>query len=364
MTSGASGSYEYDASGNPTKVAGTTYSYDNGEQLKEGGGAKFTFDNMGQRTKSTPASGPATTYGYDQAGNLISVKRPEEGAVSKIEDSYVYDGTGLRASETINGATNQLAWNTAESLPLLLYDGTRYYLYGPEGQPFEQIASETPTYLHHDQQGSTRLLTNSEGKAIGKYTYTPYGAVEKHEETATTPLGYDGQYTSSDTGLIYLRARVYDPSTAQFMSVDPIVSRTEAPYFYAGDSPVTGGDPSGLCQKKQPNPPLPPWKQKLCDAMKTSLGTAKGIAGELNQKANAAKAAYDKSISDWQKVYVALQKATGAEKKKLQADLDALDATGKERQTAYFSAASDHLAAAIAASNIQQAMDDLGCPKP
>jgi RHS repeat-associated protein len=247
MTSGSGGSYEYDAAGNPTKVAGTTYSYDGGEQLKEGGGTKFTFNNMGQRTKSTPASGPATTYGYDQAGNLISVKRPEEGAVSKIEDSYVYDGTSLRASETINGATNHLAWSTAAGLPLLLYDGTLYYLYGPEGLPLEQISSETPTYLHHDQQGSTRLLTNSSGEAKGKYTYTPYGAIEKYEGSVTTPLGYDGQYTSSDTGLIYLRARVYDPSTAQFMSVDPIVSQTKAPYFYAGDAPINGGDPSGLC---------------------------------------------------------------------------------------------------------------------
>ena len=36
------------------------------------------------------------------------------------------------------------------------------------------------------------------------------------------PLGYDAQYTSSDTGLIYLRARVYDPATAQFVTVDPL----------------------------------------------------------------------------------------------------------------------------------------------
>lgn len=30
-----------------------------------------------------------------------------------------------------------------------------------------------------------------------------------------------GQYTSTDTGLIYFRARVYDPATAQFLSNDP-----------------------------------------------------------------------------------------------------------------------------------------------
>jgi RHS repeat-associated protein len=67
------------------------------------------------------------------------------------------------------------------------------------------------------------------------------------EGTTTTPLGFDGQYTSSDTGLIYLRAREYDPATAQFLSVDPLEPITGEPYSYAGDNPVNGGDPMGLC---------------------------------------------------------------------------------------------------------------------
>jgi RHS repeat-associated protein len=69
--------------------------------------------------------------------------------------------------------------------------------------------------------------------------------VQEHTGTATTPLGYDGQYTSSDTGLIYMRARVYDPATAQFLSVDPLVGQTHAPYYYAGDNPLNEADPSG-----------------------------------------------------------------------------------------------------------------------
>jgi len=60
-------------------------------------------------------------------------------------------------------------------------------------------------------------------------------------------LGYDGQYTNSDTGLIYLRARTYDPATAQFMSVDPAVEKTRAPYTYAEDNPLTNVDPRGEC---------------------------------------------------------------------------------------------------------------------
>lgn len=110
----------------------------------------------------------------------------------------------------------------------------------------EQISSGgTVTYLHHDQQGSTRLLTGSTGTVTGKCTYSAYGT-PTCEGAATTPLGYDGQYTSSDTGLIYLRARVYDPATAQFMSVDPAVSITQAPYNYAEDNPLNRGDTTGL----------------------------------------------------------------------------------------------------------------------
>jgi len=112
----------------------------------------------------------------------------------------------------------------------------------------EQITNttRTVTYLHHDQQGSTRLLTGSTGTVEGSYTYDAYGNQTRHTGTATTPLGYDAQYTSSDTGLIYLRNRVYDPTTAQFLTVDPAESITGEPYAYTGDNPVNREDAVGL----------------------------------------------------------------------------------------------------------------------
>ncbi|HTU79116.1 MAG TPA: RHS repeat-associated core domain-containing protein [Solirubrobacteraceae bacterium] len=121
------------------------------------------------------------------------------------------------------------------------------YVYGPAETSIEQIDNSTGAvlYLHHDQQGSTRLITGSTGNVEGKCSYSAYG-VPTCEGAATTPLGYDGQYTSSDTGLIYLRTRVYDPSTAQFLSVDPLEMVTRAPYTYAEDNPVDGSDPTGL----------------------------------------------------------------------------------------------------------------------
>jgi RHS repeat-associated protein len=111
----------------------------------------------------------------------------------------------------------------------------------------EQITSGgTVTYLHHDQQGSTRLLTGSTGTVTGKCTYGAYGT-STCEGTSTTPLGFDGQYTSSDTGLIYMRARTYDPATVQFLTRDPWVGLTREPYSYVSDNPLTSADPTGRC---------------------------------------------------------------------------------------------------------------------
>ena len=80
-------------------------------------------------------------------------------------------------------------------------------MYGQCQMSIEQInnTTGTVTYLHHDQAGSTRLITASTGKTEATFTYGPYGELIGSTGTATTPLGYDGQYTSSDTGLIYLR---------------------------------------------------------------------------------------------------------------------------------------------------------------
>jgi RHS repeat-associated protein len=248
LTKAGTTAYEYDAANNPTKLATSTYKYDSANELETGPSLKYTYDELGERTKTIPTTGPATTYTDDQAGNLTSIERPKEGATPEIKDTYTYDGNDLRASQTISATTTYLAWNTSEPLPLLLNDGTNNYIYGPNGLPIEQINNTTSTvlYLHHDQQGSTRLLTSSTGVKEATFTYDAYGNTTGTTGTATTPLHYDGQYTSSDTGLIYLRARAYDPATAQFLSVDPITALTRAPYTYASSNPINEADPTGL----------------------------------------------------------------------------------------------------------------------
>ena len=247
LTKAGSTAYEYDPANNPTKLGSGTYKYNAGSQLETGPSLTYTYDELGERTKTKPSTGPATTYGYDQAGNMISVERAKEGETTEIKDTYAYDGNGLRASQTISGTTTNMVWDMSEALPVLLNDGTNNYIYGPGDLPIEQLSSGgVTTYLHHDQQGSTRLLTGSTGTVTGSTTFDAYGNKTGSTGTATTPLGYDAEYTSADTGLIYLRARSYDPATAQFLTVDPISPISRAPYSYAGDDPLTLGDPTGL----------------------------------------------------------------------------------------------------------------------
>jgi hypothetical protein len=41
--------------------------------------------------------------------------------------------------------------------------------------------------------------------------------------------------------------RYYDPTTGQFVSVDPMVQETDQPYVFVNDNPLNGTDPLGLC---------------------------------------------------------------------------------------------------------------------
>jgi len=167
--------------------------------------------------------------------------------------TYTYDNDGLRTTKTAaDGTITTYRWDKTNPLiPLLLTEttgtNTTRYIYGPGGTPYEQINPDgSITYLHRDQLGSTRLLTNSSGNDIGERAYTPYGKPLTTTGTATTPFGYTGQYTDTETGNQYLRARYYNPTTAQFISRDPLTLVTKSPYAYAGNTPTAATDPSGL----------------------------------------------------------------------------------------------------------------------
>ncbi|HET8815043.1 MAG TPA: DUF6531 domain-containing protein [Solirubrobacterales bacterium] len=269
--------FTYDAANNVTKISPTTYTYDKADQIATASNATFEFNKVGQRVKETPTGKSAIPYSFDQAGNLISTKNGE------TENTFKYDGTGLRATETRNTSTYPMVWDPTAGLPLLLRKGQEYYVYGPGGLPIEQITSTgTATYLHHDQLGSTRVLTNTSGNVVGTYRYGPNGAIWKKTGTQGTQMGFAGQYRMhTENQLIYLRARTYDPVTAQFLSVDPLVDISGEPYSYAASNPINLIDPMGLIPTSG-QCPCPPCREPA-DATAVSPGAKPSEPVDVNE---------------------------------------------------------------------------------
>lgn len=198
---------------------------------------QYSYDRRGNRISEQVVGGPTVGYSYDQANRLIEVGG---------EISYAYDGDGLRVEKTVNGTATHFVWNEVESVPELLQEGETDFVYGPEGEAIEQVTGGVPTYLHQDQQGSTRLLTNGAGNVVGRYDYSAWGAVASHTGTASTNLQFDGEYTDAETGLQYLRTRYYDPSTGQFLTRDPLFEITNTPFSFGFNDPVDIADPTGM----------------------------------------------------------------------------------------------------------------------
>lgn len=240
-------SITYDAGDHITSLPdGTSLTYDPAGQLAGATHASdhvtFSFDSKGERTAGGTPGGPSSTYHYNQAGELT------EADVGSTTAIYQYDGAGLRTSKSVGSTTLSFTWDTASgSRPLLLTDGGSAFLYGPDDAPLEQLDSSGDLqWLHHDQQQSTRILTDAAGAVVGTATYDALGG---HPTTtgATSHLGYDGEYTDAETGFVYLRARYYDPATGQFVTVDPAVAVTFEAYQYANNDPLDSNDPAGLC---------------------------------------------------------------------------------------------------------------------
>lgn len=138
-------------------------------------------------------------------------------------------------------------WNTAASLPLIVRSGPSSYISDPNGLPLEQVTASGPVYFYHlDQIGNTHALTDSTGAVQGTYAYDPYGNVTTSSGSVTNPLQFQGQNLDSMSSLYYMRARWYDPSSGQFMSVDPIVAVTRSPYAFTAGNPINVRDATGL----------------------------------------------------------------------------------------------------------------------
>jgi RHS repeat-associated protein len=247
VTTGTTASYGYDAASEltsitPTGGSTTTQAYNADGQLcwtgvgsgtcssPPTGATIFGFNSVGERTGAVAQSGATASYGWDQAGNLLCETAANSSGYScaspnsSVTSTFAYNGDGLRLSDTpAGGAAQQFIWNTRGSVPLLLQDGSSFYLYGTNvgAAPIEQIkvSGSTPSYLLSDSTGVREQLASS-GSVTGAMSYDTFG---KPCSTCSisTPFGFAGGYTDT-TGFTYLIHRYYEPATGQFLSIDPL----------------------------------------------------------------------------------------------------------------------------------------------
>jgi RHS repeat-associated protein len=85
-----------------------------------------------------------------------------------------------------------------------------------------------------------RQLTDAGGNVTQARFYTPFGVAEAVVgQPALGSFGFAGEQADAASGLIFLRARYYDPTTGRFLTRDPYPAYATQPatlhrYAYVG----------------------------------------------------------------------------------------------------------------------------------
>jgi RHS repeat-associated protein len=91
--------------------------------------------------------------------------------------------------------------------------------------------------------------TNASGTVLWRERYTPYGVTLDNAGANDDQAGYTGHIKDSDTGLVYMQARYYDPVIGRFYSNDPVGfsgnPHSFNRYAYANNNPYKYTDPNG-----------------------------------------------------------------------------------------------------------------------
>jgi RHS repeat-associated protein len=235
--------YTLDSVGNRLSDSDNTFGYDASDRILNPG---YTYDANGNLLSDGTA-----TYEYDAANRLVRTTR------SGIVTTYGYDGWGNLIQETTNGVTTEFVLDENTAYTRILGEvrsdgGERLYAYGPEGFTAQQTIGGGVEYPLLDGLGSVRHLTDAGGTVILSRSYDAYGNVRLTIGMGATRLGYTGEMQDPASGLVYLRARHYQPTLGRFLQRDSFDGFIQGPqslnrYVYAEGNPVVYVDPSGHC---------------------------------------------------------------------------------------------------------------------
>ncbi len=237
----------------------TTYLYANGAT------------GMDTLTSLSLNGGAATTFGYDANGNLLSkfgsskacyAWNPEnlltqvKSASSACTDTgsqiqaYTYDGLGRRVK--VDGTSSSTWTVTIYSGKDAIYEKDQSgaiteYVYA-NGMRIAKITSSGVQYYLSDHLGSTRKILDSSRNTVFSTDYEPFG--KPYAPSGTEAYKFASEKHDDPTGLVYLRARQYDPDLGRFVSADPVLGSLSRPqtqdrYAYVANNPLRYRDSSG-----------------------------------------------------------------------------------------------------------------------
>ncbi len=226
----------------------------------------LSYDAAGNLTQkqNTAEASDKTSYTWDASNRLSQISQSGPVAASNLNASFTYDAFGRRIQSSI--ATGG---NPAQTVQYL-YEGQQALGEIRNGQLSHRLLTglsldETIARIaiassgQKDAANSRVFMTDALNSVIAQlsddntasvqtsFAYSPYG------EAAT--IGPDGaknpvQYTSREndgTGLVFYRARYYDPAMKRFVSSDPIgLNGGLNTYGYVEGNPLSFVDPDGL----------------------------------------------------------------------------------------------------------------------
>jgi len=114
------------------------------------------------------------------------------------------------------------------------------------GQIVHEVRSGVESFYVPDPLGNTAALVNTSGAVTDSWTYWPYGEVQNHTGSSTTPFTFIGTlgYFADVASRLYVRARHLRADITRWMTVDPMWPDNSG-FSYVDGGPVAFADPSG-----------------------------------------------------------------------------------------------------------------------
>lgn len=268
--------YSYDAAGNITSTPEWWFVYDVNNRLTRFGGMTVSYDDDGNMV-----SCECDKYEYDSANRLIKAGG----------HAYTYNAEDVKIRNRCADADTEYTYNTNCRLSQLLQKITNgvttKYVYGL-GLIGEEKCGDFKTY-HFDYRGSTAAITDSCGNVTDTFEYDTYGNLTGRTGNSFVIFGYNGRdgVVTDKNGLIYMRARYYNPLMHRFINADVVPGEisdavTLNRYAYANGNPVSNTDPFGLsAEERGSNGRIPPISSASRPKNGTSIISSSTIPYEL-----------------------------------------------------------------------------------